>query len=76
VARSNPDVEAILVAWHDRHDDHHLAQLAALREQAGDAAEGLAAVRGASALMLHKRPATDLAPSCIARCTWAGRSGT
>src|SRR5207249_2176535 len=33
-----PDVEAILVAWHDRHVTGHLAQLTALRDQAGDAA--------------------------------------
>src|SRR5215470_10553659 len=56
-----PDVEAILVAWHDRHVTGHLAQLAALRDQAGDAAERLEAVLGAYALIQHKRHATELA---------------
>jgi AcrR family transcriptional regulator len=56
-----PDVEAILVAWHDRHVSGHLAHLAALRDQAGGAAERLAAVLGAYALILHKRPANELA---------------
>ena len=56
-----PDVEAILLAWHDRHVTAHLAQLAALRDQAGDAAERLVAVLGAYALIQHKRHATELA---------------
>jgi AcrR family transcriptional regulator len=56
-----PDIEAILLAWHDRHVTGHLAQLAALRDQAGDAAERLAAVLGAYALIQHQRPATELA---------------
>src|SRR3977135_2339722 len=32
-----PDVEAILVAWHERHVAGHLEHLAGLRDQAGDA---------------------------------------
>lgn len=56
-----PDVEAILVAWHDRHVAGHLAQLAALRDRAGDAVEQLEAVLGAYALIQHKRHATALA---------------
>src|SRR5919199_1093274 len=39
-----PDVEAILVAWHQERVSEHLAQLAAVREQAGGAGERLAAV--------------------------------
>jgi AcrR family transcriptional regulator len=35
-----PDVEAILVAWHERQVTAHLAQLAELRDQAGDLASG------------------------------------
>ena len=34
-----PDVESILVAPHNDHVAHHLAQLAALRDAAGGAAE-------------------------------------
>lgn len=56
-----PDVEAILLAWHDRHVAGHLAHLVALRDQAGDAGERLAAVLGAYALIQHKRHATELA---------------
>src|SRR5829696_4700292 len=32
-----PDVEAILLAWHERHVSGHLEHLAELRDQAGDA---------------------------------------
>jgi AcrR family transcriptional regulator len=56
-----PDVEAVLLAWHDRHVTGHLADLAALREQPGSAAERLAAVLGTYALIQHKRHATELA---------------
>src|SRR5436190_8612658 len=56
-----PDVEAILVAWHDRHVTGHLEQLAELRDQAGDPADRLEAVLSAYALIQHKRHATDLA---------------
>src|SRR5438034_9740441 len=44
-----PDVEAILVAWHDRHVTGHLEQLAELRDQAGDPADRLEAVLSAYA---------------------------
>ncbi len=56
-----PDVEAILVAWHERHVAGHLEQLAAIRDQAGDAAERLEAVLEAYALIQHKRPVSELA---------------
>src|SRR5215218_3581961 len=39
-----PDVEAILVAWHERQITAHLVQLAELRDQAGDADQRLQAV--------------------------------
>jgi AcrR family transcriptional regulator len=55
-----PDVEAILVAWHERHVTSHLEHLAALRDQAGDATERLKAVLEAYALIQHKRHATEL----------------
>ena len=55
-----PDVEAILVAWHERHVAGHLERLSTLRDQAGDAIERLEAVLEAYALIQHKRHATEL----------------
>jgi len=59
-----PDVEAILVEWHDGHVAGHLDQLAKLRDQAGDPGEGLEAVLEAYALISHetsrKHHGTDL----------------
>ncbi len=49
------DVEAILVAWHERHVTGHLEHLAELRDQAGDAGERLEAVLEAYALISHHR---------------------
>ena len=57
-----PDVEAILLAWHQRHVTGHLKHLAELRDQPGDACERLEAVLEAYALIQHKqRHATELA---------------
>jgi AcrR family transcriptional regulator len=56
-----PDVEAILLAWHERHVTGHLEHLAELRDQAGDARERLEAVLEAYALIQHKRPTTEFA---------------
>ena len=56
-----PDVEAILLAWHERHVSGHLEHLAELRDQAGDARKRLEAVLGAYALIQHERHATELA---------------
>jgi AcrR family transcriptional regulator len=50
-----PDVEAILVAWHERQITAHLAQLAELRDQAGDAGQRLEAVLEAYAFISHNR---------------------
>jgi AcrR family transcriptional regulator len=50
-----PDVEAILVAWHERHVTGHLEQLAELRDQAGHAGERLEAVLEAYTLISHQR---------------------
>jgi AcrR family transcriptional regulator len=50
-----PDVEAILLAWHERHVSVHLEQLAALRDQAGDTTQRLEAVFRAYALIQHRR---------------------
>jgi AcrR family transcriptional regulator len=46
-----PDVEAILLAWHDRQITGHLEYLATVRAQAGGAAERLEAVLEAYALL-------------------------
>ena len=50
-----PDVEAILVAWHERQVTTHLTQLAELRDQAGDPGQRLQAVLEAYALISHDR---------------------
>jgi AcrR family transcriptional regulator len=50
-----PDVEAILVAWHERHVAGHLAHLVDIRDNAGDAGERLQAVLEAYALITHER---------------------
>jgi AcrR family transcriptional regulator len=49
-----PDVEAILVAWHERQITGHLEYLAEVRDQAGDARERLEAVLEAYALISHE----------------------
>ena len=50
-----PDVEAVLVAGHERHVTAHLEQLRALRERDDDPARQLEAVRPAYALISHHR---------------------
>jgi AcrR family transcriptional regulator len=49
-----PDVEAILLAWHERQIIGHLEHLAEVRDQAGDATERLEAVLEAYALSSHE----------------------
>src|SRR3982074_3936779 len=56
-----PDVEAILVAWHERQVTGHLEQLAEVRDQPGDARKRLEAVLEAFALIQHEHHGTDLA---------------
>jgi AcrR family transcriptional regulator len=48
-----PDVEAILLAWHERQINGHLEYLADVRDQAGDAGRRLEAVLEAYALISH-----------------------
>ena len=55
-----PDVESILIAWHERHVAGHLAQLATLREQAGDPGERLRVVLETYALIRHEHQDIDL----------------
>ena len=50
-----PDVEAILVAWHDRHITRHLRQLAEARDAAATPAGRLEAVLTAFALIQHQQ---------------------
>jgi AcrR family transcriptional regulator len=50
-----PDVEAILLAWHERQITGHLEHLAEVRDQAGDAGERLEAVFEAYALIHRER---------------------
>ena len=52
-----PDVEAILLAWHERQITGHLAQLAEIRDRAGAARERLSAVLEAYALIAHQSQA-------------------
>jgi AcrR family transcriptional regulator len=56
-----PDVEAILVAWHERLVTGHLAQLASVGDRAGCAAERLEAVLETYALILHEHHRGELA---------------
>jgi AcrR family transcriptional regulator len=57
-----PDVEAILVAWHERQITGHLEYLAEVRDQASDAGERLEAVLEAYALIQYQHHAdTELA---------------
>lgn len=57
-----PDVDAILIAWHERQVGSHLEHLARIRDQGGDAGQRLEAVLEAYALMTYERPhGTDFA---------------
>ena len=50
-----PDVESILIAFHERHVTGHLEQLAELRNQPGDAGERLESVLEAYAHISYHR---------------------
>jgi AcrR family transcriptional regulator len=62
-----PDVEAILVAWHERQIALHLRQLAAARDAAGTPAGQLEAVLTAFALIQHEHHGTELPVSLLHR---------
>ncbi|MEU8617439.1 TetR/AcrR family transcriptional regulator [Streptomyces sp. NPDC048623] len=53
--RRRPDVESILVAWHERQVAHHLEQLAAVRDRVTDTGQRLRAVLEAYALIAYER---------------------
>jgi AcrR family transcriptional regulator len=54
------DVEAILVAWHQRQVAEHLQQLAAVRDQARHVGERLKAVLEAYTLIVHQHHGSEL----------------
>ncbi len=56
-----PDVEAILVAWHEKQVAGHLRHLAELQNQSGNAADRLLAVLEAYALIQFENHGTELA---------------
>ena len=56
-----PDVEAILVAWHERQIARHLEYLADIRDQADSSSGRLQAVLDAYALIQHEHHGTELA---------------
>ena len=55
-----PDVEAILLAWHERHVGGHLELLAKIRDRSGDPRKRLEAVLEAYAFIEHERHAGEL----------------
>jgi AcrR family transcriptional regulator len=62
-----PDVEAILVAWHDRHIARHLRQLAEARDAAATPADRVEAVLEAFALIQHQHYDTELPVALLHR---------
>jgi AcrR family transcriptional regulator len=50
-----PDVQSILLAWHERQITAHLHQLAEVRDHAGDAGRRLQAVLETYAFIAHER---------------------
>lgn len=56
-----PDVESVLLAWHDQHVAGHLRELGELAGRAGPAGDRLATVLAAYAAIVSKRPRADLA---------------
>lgn len=56
-----PDVESILIAWHERQIADHLHHLTEIRDQTRDPGQQLTAVLEAYALMRHQHHGTELA---------------
>lgn len=61
-----PDVESILLAWHERQVAGHLQHLVALRDQAATPFDALKAVLGAYALICHQINRQDHGPEIAA----------
>ena len=55
------DIEAILLAWHQRQVEGHLGELAALRDEASDPMSALEAVLEAYAFISHQHQGSELA---------------
>ena len=62
-----PDVEAILIAWHDRQITRHLRQLAEARDSAVTPAARLEAVLEAFAWIQHQHHHTELPVALLHR---------
>jgi AcrR family transcriptional regulator len=58
-----PDVDAILVAWHERQVNQHLRQLTEARDSSASPGRQLATVLHAFALISHQHHGNDLAPA-------------
>ena len=56
-----PDVESVLMAWHERHVAAHLAELAEIRDREAKPDARLEAVLQAFALISYERHGTELA---------------
>ncbi len=56
-----PDVDSILVAWHERQIRTHLEHLTEVRDRAGDASERLEAVLRTYALMANEHDSSPVA---------------
>jgi AcrR family transcriptional regulator len=57
------DVDAVLLAWHERQIAAHLDHLRAARDEHESPVDQLHAVLGALALISHQHPDTELAAS-------------
>ena len=68
-----PDVEAILIAWHDRHISRHLRQLAQARDSAATPADRLEAVLEAFAWIQHQHHDTELPVALLHRGEYVAR---
>jgi AcrR family transcriptional regulator len=62
-----PDVEAILIPWHDRHLTGHLQLLAEARDSAATLADRLEAVLEAFARIQHQHHDTELPVALLHR---------
>jgi AcrR family transcriptional regulator len=69
-----PDVEAILIAWHDRQITHHLRQLAEARDAAATPADRLEAVLETFALIQHLHHDTELPVALLHRGEYVARA--
>jgi AcrR family transcriptional regulator len=55
-----PDVESVLLAWHEQHVEQHLARLAEVRERATEPGDRLAAVLAAYAQAVRHQQGADI----------------